>query len=145
MANGDDAAAAGYDLVAGTADLRMGWDELNKSRDYTARVGTAKADVVHTHTSAQISDASSTNTPSTIVKRASNGQFAVAEPLSASHVATKNYVDTHTFAAVQPFDGLPAAVTELRASNTELLARIAWLEAQVAELWQQPGHGHGHP
>jgi len=36
MANGDAAAAAGMDTVAGTADLRQGYDEINKTRDYQA-------------------------------------------------------------------------------------------------------------
>lgn len=36
MANGDAAVAAGMDVVAGTADVRMGYDEINKSRDYIA-------------------------------------------------------------------------------------------------------------
>ena len=37
MANGDDAAAAGMDVVAGTADRRQGYDEINKTRDYIAQ------------------------------------------------------------------------------------------------------------
>lgn len=36
MANGDKAAAAGMDVVPGTADLRLGYDEDNKTRDYLA-------------------------------------------------------------------------------------------------------------
>jgi hypothetical protein len=36
MANGDAAAAAGMATVAGTADLRLGYDEINKTRDYLA-------------------------------------------------------------------------------------------------------------
>ncbi len=36
MANGDAAAAAGMDTVPGTADLRQGYDEINKTRDYLA-------------------------------------------------------------------------------------------------------------
>lgn len=36
MANGDAAAAAGMDVVPGTADLRKGYDEDNKTRDYLA-------------------------------------------------------------------------------------------------------------
>lgn len=36
MANGDAAAAAGMDTVPGTADLRDGYDEINKTRDYLA-------------------------------------------------------------------------------------------------------------
>lgn len=36
MANGDKAAAVGMDVVPGTADLREGYDEDNKTRDYLA-------------------------------------------------------------------------------------------------------------
>lgn len=38
MANGDDAIAQGMDVVLGTDDRRKGYDEINKSRDYTARL-----------------------------------------------------------------------------------------------------------
>lgn len=33
MANGDIAAAAGLPVVAPTADIRLGYDEINKTRD----------------------------------------------------------------------------------------------------------------
>lgn len=49
MANGDAAAAAGMDVVPGTADLRMGYDEINKTRDYIAQdksTGTRRADQI---------------------------------------------------------------------------------------------------
>lgn len=36
MANGDRAAAVGMDTVAGTEDIRLGYDEINLSRDYIA-------------------------------------------------------------------------------------------------------------
>lgn len=37
MANGDEATAAGMDVVDGfTADHRLGYDEINKTRDYIA-------------------------------------------------------------------------------------------------------------
>ncbi|MFD4990769.1 tail fiber domain-containing protein [Cellulosimicrobium cellulans] len=36
MANGDAAAAAGMDVVPGAADIRQGYDEVNKTRDYLA-------------------------------------------------------------------------------------------------------------
>ena len=40
MANGDQATALGWDTVAGTADRRQGYDEINKTRDYAAGVKT---------------------------------------------------------------------------------------------------------
>ena len=36
MANGDDAQEAGMDRVLSTADRRLGYDEINKTRDYIA-------------------------------------------------------------------------------------------------------------
>jgi hypothetical protein len=36
MANGDSAEAVGMDVVPGTMDLRAGYDEINKTRDYLA-------------------------------------------------------------------------------------------------------------
>lgn len=37
MPNGDDAVSAGMDVVASTDDIRMAYDEINKSRDYIAQ------------------------------------------------------------------------------------------------------------
>jgi hypothetical protein len=36
MAIGDAAAALGFDLVLATDDVRLGYEEINKSRDYLA-------------------------------------------------------------------------------------------------------------
>ena len=36
MANGDAAAAVGFDIVLATDDVREGYSEINKSRDYLA-------------------------------------------------------------------------------------------------------------
>lgn len=40
MANGDAAAAAGFDTVASSASAQLGYDEINKTRDYVAAVKT---------------------------------------------------------------------------------------------------------
>ncbi|WP_161594084.1 SGNH/GDSL hydrolase family protein [Microbacterium sp. RG1] len=45
MANGDDALAAGMDIVRSTDDRRQGYDEDNKTRDYIARMREDLADV----------------------------------------------------------------------------------------------------
>jgi hypothetical protein len=80
----------------------MGWDEINKSRDYTANVKTAseaglagKAPTAHTHVGADITDATTGATPNTIMKRTSAGNVAVADPTHATHAATKAYVDAN--------------------------------------------------
>lgn len=39
MANGDAAAAAGMDVVPSTAQVRLGYDEINKTRDYIVTKG----------------------------------------------------------------------------------------------------------
>jgi hypothetical protein len=49
MANGDAAAAAGLAVVAGTMDLRNGYDEINATRDMVANdktTGTRRADQI---------------------------------------------------------------------------------------------------
>lgn len=46
MANGDAAALAGMEVVSGTADRRLGYDEINKTRDYIATKNAALAAVV---------------------------------------------------------------------------------------------------
>lgn len=49
MANGDAAAAVGMDVAAGTEDIRLGYDEDNKTRDYIANhqtSGTHRADQI---------------------------------------------------------------------------------------------------
>ncbi|AYQ98417.1 hypothetical protein KIMCHI1738_25 [Corynebacterium phage Kimchi1738] len=48
----------------------------------------------HTHTSAQISDAVSTATASTVVKRDASARAKFADPAAAQDAATKGYVDT---------------------------------------------------
>lgn len=44
MANGDEAASAGMDVVPATALVRDGYDEMNKTRDYVATYATREAD-----------------------------------------------------------------------------------------------------
>lgn len=97
MANGDDAAAAGYPLVAGTDDRRNGWDQINLSRDLTARLGTelrGKPPTAHTHVTADITDRTSNPTPLTLVYRNAAGDFNVNTPTGSAHPATKAYVDS---------------------------------------------------
>lgn len=47
----------------------------------------------HTHTSAQVSDATSAATANMVVKRDANGRAQVATPSAAGDIATKGYVD----------------------------------------------------
>jgi hypothetical protein len=48
----------------------------------------------HTHTSSQITDATSAATASKIVARDASGRAQVVDPAAAADIATKNYVDT---------------------------------------------------
>lgn len=43
MANGDDAAAAGMDVVPGTDPARDGYDDINQTRDYIVAYATRSA------------------------------------------------------------------------------------------------------
>jgi len=108
MAIGDAAAAAGYDLVAGTDDLRNGFSEINKSRDYTAALGTelravdaGKAPIVHTHVSAHITDASSTSGANRLALFDSSGYLHVSDPIMANNPVTKSYCDANSGGSTQ--------------------------------------------
>lgn len=61
MANGDAAAAAGMDVVPGTADRREGYDEINKTRDYIAERTSAVTPVAKGGTGATTAAAARTN------------------------------------------------------------------------------------
>lgn len=88
MANGDAAAAAGMDVVAGTADLRLAYDEENKGRDYLAAhmsAGTA-------HTQAQISGLPATLTA--INAAIAGKQDTLGSPVVWRYGATDVYLTT---------------------------------------------------
>lgn len=85
MATGDAAAAAGMDLVSGSAAANTLDTEDNKTRDYVA-----------TYTQ-PVRDATATGNVSgaggKLVKWGANGNLAVGEPTSSGHAVTKNYAD----------------------------------------------------
>ena len=64
----------------------------------TAAAPTVTSGAHHTHTSAQISDAASAPTASTVVVRDTNGRAQVADPAVAADIATKGYVDSTNIA-----------------------------------------------
>lgn len=68
MANGDAAAAAGMDVVAGTADRRLGYDEINKTRDYIAQRTAAVTPITQGGTGA--TDAASARTNLSVYSKA---------------------------------------------------------------------------
>lgn len=70
MADGDAAAEAGMDVVPGTADLRNGYNEVNKTRDYLANHQTSG-----THSAEQITSGtlSAARLPAITIDRLSGG------------------------------------------------------------------------
>jgi len=100
MANGDLAAAKGMAVVSGDADRRMGYDEINLTRDYVAMeidnrnaADATKAAATHKHVSADITDAAGAPTPYTLMKRDASGRSSIATPTSGEHVVNKSYCD----------------------------------------------------
>lgn len=122
MAIGDAAAAAGMDLVPGSAAANTIDTEINKSRDYIAPVksaidsasGSSSAAAgtlvrrgpdanfgvptptasTHPTPKAYVDDIGTTSdTPSTVMRRNSAGQTAVATPTTRGQAANKGYVD----------------------------------------------------
>lgn len=108
MANGDAAIAAGMDVVAPTADRRLGYDEINKTRDYLARRTSAVTPIANGGTgattaaaaranlglgTAATADATWADLAGTVVQRGNDGQFLIPNPVYPRNAATKEYVD----------------------------------------------------
>ena len=108
MANGDDAAAAGMDVLDGNEDRREGYDEINKTRDYIAqRTSTvtpiAKGGTGETNAAAALSALG--GVPSTdvyapgdsvankIPRYDGSGRLIAATPTATNHATSKSYVD----------------------------------------------------
>ena len=107
MANGDAAQAAGMDLVPATSasagqpgKVAMGYDTMNKTRDYIANywnnaksyaAGLFAAVPWANITGAPLSQSATANT---IAQRDVNGKLTAGSPTSSGHLATKGYVDS---------------------------------------------------
>lgn len=79
MANGDAAAAAGMDVVSALADKRLGYDEINKSRDYIAGEITTPRPVNRGGTGATTAAGARTNLGITATNVPSNGTNVQAD------------------------------------------------------------------
>lgn len=79
MAVGDDAAAAGMDLVPGSTLANTIDTEINKTRDYIAQK--------------TVSSASSSAGAGVLVTRDSGGKFGVPTPTAGTNPTNKDYVD----------------------------------------------------
>lgn len=91
MANGDAAAAAGMDVVAGTADRRLGYDEINKTRDYIAQRTTITTPVSRGGTGATTATSARTNLSvysKTEVDTALSGKAAASHTHAASAITS---------------------------------------------------------
>lgn len=61
--------------------------------DRAATALSTKADLIHTHTSSQVSDATSEPNANMVVKRDASARARFADPVAAQDAATKKYVD----------------------------------------------------
>lgn len=111
MANGDDALAAGMDVLDGNEDRREGYDEINKTRDYIAQRTSAVTPIEKGGTGAstaetaraalgipEIGTANSAEANKLPVYN-SNGQLTTANPTLSGHAASKQYTDNTAAAA----------------------------------------------
>lgn len=122
MANGDAGAAAGMTVVAGTASRSLGYDEINKTRDYVAgghafwtpglllsvaRGGTGASTQAQAQTNlgvkaavdavaGAITGGTGANDEGRLLKVGSGGRINVGTPTSGQNAATKQYVDDNT-------------------------------------------------
>lgn len=109
MAIGDDAAAAGMDLVPSTGatgsagKVRQGWREINRTRDYIAqrvatvtRAWTTAANAAAARVALGIPAIASPGTvePSGLAVFDASGKLVSNTPTSAGEVANKAYVDS---------------------------------------------------
>lgn len=93
MANGDDAAADGMDIVPPSASRSLGYDEINKTRDYVA-TRAKKTDLAPVK--AAVDDASSngnTGGGGKLARFSAEGWLGVATPATPSHAVNKAYAD----------------------------------------------------
>ncbi|MFS6529701.1 hypothetical protein V8Z69_07485 [Microbacterium aurugineum] len=104
MATGDDAAAAGMDVLTGNEPANTIDTEINKSRDYIAQRTNAVTPIAKGGTGATTAEgaranldlvkaASAAAADGTVPYYHSSGKIAVASPSSDTHAANKQYVD----------------------------------------------------
>jgi hypothetical protein len=114
MANGDAAALAGMDVVPSTASRSLGYDEINKTRDYIADFAGGTTPIAEGGTGATTAAGARTNLGvqttvdavaaatasgdsgggSNLVRFNGSGRIGVADPTSGKHAANRDYADT---------------------------------------------------
>lgn len=108
MANGDIAVTFGMVKVASTADRRLGYDEINKTRDYIATkailvssrtavgkslIEAANAAAARTAIGLPALGTANTATANAIPVYNAAGQLTTVDPTLSGHTASKGYVD----------------------------------------------------
>ena len=106
MANGDAAAALGFDLVLSTDDVREGYSEINKSRDYLANHITSGS-----HTAAQITSGVFATDRLPVVPISKGGTNATTAPQALTNLGAAPAADIATLQA--QLDALDARITAL--------------------------------
>ena len=106
MANGDAAAALGFDLVLATDDVREGYSEINKSRDYLANDITSG-----TRSAAQITSGIFATDRLPIVPIAKGGTNATTAPQALTNLGAAPATDITALQA--QIDALDARITAL--------------------------------
>lgn len=108
MANGDDAANEGMDLVSGSASRSLGYDEINKTRDYIAEffntVKTWATSLFVPKSDVVVSDGAS-SVVGKIPRYTNAARLIASNPAQASDVATKAYVDAQAGGAITAAGG----------------------------------------
>lgn len=95
MALGDDALAAGMDIVEPEADRREGANEITKTRDYVAQFfNAAKAWVTSGFLAKSEAAAAGVATGGKLVRYKANTRVTVSSPIEAADAANKTYVDS---------------------------------------------------
>lgn len=111
--------AARKDYVDAADALRV---QLGGDLGGTVTAPTVTSGTHHSHTSAQVSDATAVATASMVIKRDAAGRASVVDPSAATDIATKNYVDTKAAAvsgAVTSVAGKTGTVTLASADITD--------------------------
>ena len=106
MANGDAAAALGFDLVLSTDDVREGYSEINKSRDYLANHITSGS-----HTASQITSGVFATDRLPVVPIAKGGTSATTAAQALTNLGAAPAADIATLQA--QIDALDARITAL--------------------------------
>jgi hypothetical protein len=132
MANGDDAALAGMDVVPSIALVKDGFSDINLSRDYTAngstywmpgvtlpieRGGHGASTAAGARTALVVPESAGPNNPAPGKAPVYNdfGRIAAQDGVNPLELVNKRQLDAHLFAVQQLIDALVDRVAALEA------------------------------